>query len=64
MCTEPEISANICEIKIVDCLFSCTNCMLSFFFRQPQLLRGVFEMGFNAPSKIQETALPTLLADP
>mgnify|MGYP001456827425 FL=1 len=21
-------------------------------------------MGFNAPSKIQETALPTLLADP
>ncbi|CAH1118598.1 unnamed protein product [Phaedon cochleariae] len=30
----------------------------------PNLLKGVFEMGFNAPSKIQETALPTLLADP
>jgi ATP-dependent RNA helicase DDX19/DBP5 len=28
------------------------------------LLRGVYDMGFNAPSKIQETALPTLLADP
>lgn len=28
------------------------------------LLKGVYEMGFNAPSKIQETALPTLLADP
>lgn len=29
-----------------------------------QLLKGVYEMGFNAPSKIQETALPILLADP
>ncbi|GFO14055.1 ATP-dependent RNA helicase ddx19a-like [Plakobranchus ocellatus] len=28
------------------------------------LLKGVYDMGFNAPSKIQETALPTLLADP
>lgn len=31
---------------------------------RPELLRGVYDMGFNAPSKIQETALPTLLADP
>jgi len=30
----------------------------------PNLLKGVYAMGFNAPSKIQETALPTLLADP
>ncbi|CAG9854297.1 unnamed protein product [Phyllotreta striolata] len=28
------------------------------------LLKGVYEMGFNAPSKIQETTLPALLADP
>uniref|UniRef100_T1GMZ1 RNA helicase n=1 Tax=Megaselia scalaris TaxID=36166 RepID=T1GMZ1_MEGSC len=28
------------------------------------LLKGVYAMGYNAPSKIQETALPTLLADP
>jgi ATP-dependent RNA helicase DDX19/DBP5 len=28
------------------------------------LLQGVYALGFNAPSKIQETALPTLLADP
>jgi len=28
------------------------------------LLKGVYAMGFNKPSKIQETALPTLLADP
>jgi len=27
-CTEAGISANICEMEIVDCLFSCTNCML------------------------------------
>lgn len=30
----------------------------------PELLKGVYSMGFNFPSKIQETALPTLLADP
>ncbi|XP_074626266.1 ATP-dependent RNA helicase DDX19A-like isoform X1 [Acropora palmata] len=29
-----------------------------------QLRRGVYDMGFNTPSKIQETALPMLLADP
>ncbi|EDX15643.1 GD11942 [Drosophila simulans] len=28
------------------------------------LLKGIYAMGFNTPSKIQETALPTLLADP
>nr|CAD7411397.1 unnamed protein product [Timema cristinae] len=33
-------------------------------YRKPDLLKGVYAMGFNAPSKIQETALPTLLADP
>jgi len=31
---------------------------------KPELLKGVYAMGFNQPSKIQETALPTLLADP
>ncbi|XP_033642153.1 ATP-dependent RNA helicase DDX19A-like [Asterias rubens] len=31
---------------------------------KPNLLKGVYGMGFNAPSKIQETALPLLLADP
>lgn len=34
------------------------------FFRDELLLKGVYEMGFNAPSKIQEAALPTLLANP
>ncbi|XP_063167204.1 ATP-dependent RNA helicase DDX25 isoform X1 [Candoia aspera] len=29
-----------------------------------ELLRGVYSMGFNRPSKIQETALPMMLADP
>ncbi|XP_066911932.1 ATP-dependent RNA helicase DDX19A-like [Clytia hemisphaerica] len=29
-----------------------------------KLLQGVYGMGFNKPSKIQETALPMLLADP
>ncbi|ELU09872.1 hypothetical protein CAPTEDRAFT_19802 [Capitella teleta] len=31
---------------------------------KPEILKGVYLMGFNAPSKIQETALPSLLAEP
>lgn len=31
---------------------------------RPELLKGVYTIGFDLPSKIQETALPTLLADP
>ncbi|CRL05135.1 CLUMA_CG018158, isoform A [Clunio marinus] len=31
---------------------------------KPELLKGVYAMGYNTPSKIQETALPTLIADP
>lgn len=31
---------------------------------KPELLKGVYAMGFNRPSKIQETALPALLAHP
>jgi len=38
------------------------TCIL--IFRSEQLRRGVYDMGFNKPSKIQETALPMLLADP
>ncbi|XP_041424338.1 ATP-dependent RNA helicase DDX25 isoform X1 [Xenopus laevis] len=29
-----------------------------------ELLRGIYAMGFNRPSKIQENALPMMLADP
>ncbi|XP_018569269.1 DEAD-box helicase Dbp80-like [Anoplophora glabripennis] len=29
----------------------------------PKLLKGVYDMGFNAPSKFQEKLLPTVLAD-
>ncbi|KAG7250088.1 hypothetical protein CRUP_001408, partial [Coryphaenoides rupestris] len=31
---------------------------------KPQLLQGVYGLGFNRPSKIQETALPMMLAEP
>lgn len=31
---------------------------------KPNLLKGLYGMGFNKPSKIQESALPLLLADP
>ena len=33
-------------------------------FRHPDLLKGIYAMGFNKPSKIQERALPLLLANP
>jgi ATP-dependent RNA helicase DDX19/DBP5 len=33
-------------------------------FRRPDLLKGIFSMGFDKPSKIQEKALPLLLVDP
>jgi len=35
-----------------------------YFYRREELLKGVYAMGFDAPSKIQETALPTLLVEP
>ncbi|KAJ1973106.1 RNA helicase required for poly(A+) mRNA export [Dimargaris xerosporica] len=31
---------------------------------EPELLKGVYDMNFSKPSKIQERALPLLLADP
>lgn len=31
---------------------------------KPELLKGLYAMGFSKPSKIQETALPALLNDP
>ncbi|KAK7905142.1 hypothetical protein WMY93_017749 [Mugilogobius chulae] len=31
---------------------------------KPELLRGIYNMGFNRPSRIQENALPMMLAQP
>lgn len=32
--------------------------------RKPELLQGVFAMGFNHPTKIQEVSLPIILGNP
>lgn len=32
--------------------------------RKPELLNGVYQMGFNRPSGIQENALPLMMAHP
>uniref|UniRef100_A0A8C1GFM2 RNA helicase n=1 Tax=Cyprinus carpio TaxID=7962 RepID=A0A8C1GFM2_CYPCA len=40
------------------------RCFYMYLVRKPQLLKGVYEMGFNRPSKIQENALPMMLAEP
>lgn len=38
--------------------------MLCHACSHPDLLKGIYAMGFNKPSKIQERALPLLLANP
>uniref|UniRef100_A0A8C3PJ83 RNA helicase n=1 Tax=Calidris pygmaea TaxID=425635 RepID=A0A8C3PJ83_9CHAR len=38
--------------------------LLLLFYRKKELLQGIYIMGFNRPSKIQETALPIMLAYP
>uniref|UniRef100_A0A1X7TVM0 Uncharacterized protein n=1 Tax=Amphimedon queenslandica TaxID=400682 RepID=A0A1X7TVM0_AMPQE len=37
---------------------------LIFIVKHPNLLKGIYSMKFSKPSKIQEKALPLLLADP
>lgn len=32
--------------------------------RSPDLLKGIYDMGFSKPSKIQERALPLMLSNP
>lgn len=44
--------------------FSVKWCLLMLLDRKQELLQGVYTMGFNRPSKIQETALPMMLAHP
>lgn len=46
---------------------TCFPLLKHFFLminRNPELLKGVYNMGFNRPSRIQENALPMMLAQP
>jgi superfamily II DNA/RNA helicase len=53
------------KMKIVCSLLGdLTDFLVSFSDRKKELLVGIYKMGYTAPSKIQETALPALLADP
>ena len=54
------MSCWILHPRVASNLFSCTV----HLFRRKELLEGVYGMGFNKPSKIQEVALPILVADP
>lgn len=40
------------------------RCSCAAHHRHPDLLKGVYKMGFQKPSKIQERALPLLLQNP
>ena len=52
-------------MKIVCSLLgNLTDFLVSYSDRKKELLVGIYKMGYTAPSKIQETALPALLADP
>lgn len=52
------------ELQVIYCIIFISIVTTYCTFRSPDLQKGVYGMGFNAPSKIQETALPTLIADP
>ncbi len=43
---------------------SATRSHATSVHRNPDLLKGIYDMGFSKPSKIQERALPLLLANP
>jgi superfamily II DNA/RNA helicase len=45
-------------------LVVCGLVLTCLFNRKPEVLKGILEMNFRKPSKIQERALPLLLADP
>ena len=41
-----------------------STCLDAAFASDPELLRGIYDMRFSKPSKIQERALPLLLRNP
>jgi superfamily II DNA/RNA helicase len=45
-------------------LFITTSDLINFLSRNANLLKGIYEMGFTRPSKIQAKALPLLLKTP
>lgn len=59
-------TTNEVEVKLADpgasSLYSATS--FQDLQLQPELLKGVFAMGYERPSKIQAKALPLLFATP
>ncbi|KAJ3171819.1 RNA helicase required for poly(A+) mRNA export, partial [Irineochytrium annulatum] len=61
---------NVVEIKLADLQADVNNPLYSGVSTfedlnlHPNILKGLYTMGFNRPSKIQERALPMLLATP
>ena len=52
------------ELGLYVCFLLTLNEELISDNRSPELLKGLYEMDFSRPSKIQERALPLLLSDP
>ena len=52
------------HIRAYTCSHMYSHSFTHTITSRPELLKGVYGMGFNRPSKIQEKALPLLLADP
>lgn len=52
------------RLKIYDCKYLFASSLHIIHFRQPELIKALYAMGFHQPSKIQEAALPILLLEP
>jgi hypothetical protein len=56
---------NLCVESVLSiCLWRTVSNWELFSFRNENLIKGVYNMGFQRPSKIQERALPLLLQNP
>ena len=56
--TFEELRLWVTQYIVLSCWLHILSCS------RPELLKGVYGMGFNSPSKIQERALPMLMASP
>lgn len=55
------MSSGVSDMRVFLSSFVEPDVMMN---RKPELLNGVYQMGFNRPSGIQENALPLMMAHP
>ena len=60
--TTNEVEVKLADPALASNLYSATS--FQDLRLQPELLKGVFAMGYERPSKIQAKALPLLMSQP